>query len=292
MNSLRSIFRCARTGLFLIALGCTPVTVVHGQAGKPQHATAVVLVDTDDSFRLTVDAQDEGIIMPSQSQKIAVPLGDHIVKCIVEDVPDVVRRKAVEAKSSEQAVAIVALKALHIQYHQQAQPQPQQAAPPEENARAAEENQRTQQNELLETRNSLMGTWQNVVQKQLPALSGCRETGWIRHTTILRVYSSNEPTSDVLAAQQQSKSHFHDVRRKTCKVSDNEPDDWFDQGNIQLTSDQPSVIDLADEDIDDDGQRLGTFSHYIGEITFINGNKISIDWKQGMSEKAEYDRVN
>jgi hypothetical protein len=37
---------------------------------------------------------------------------------------------------------------------------------------------------------------------------------------------------------------------------------------------------------------LGTFSHYIGEITFINGNKISIDWKQGMSEKAEYDRVN
>lgn len=122
----------------------TTTHAAQSQTKKPVASTTILLVDTDDSCRLTVDDQDEGVITPDQSKKIKVGLGDHIVKCVVENAPDLVWRKVVVAKSSEQAAAIVALKALHIQYDQavgQAQQQKQQAA-------AAEQKRETDEKEF------------------------------------------------------------------------------------------------------------------------------------------------
>jgi hypothetical protein len=65
---------------------------------------------------LTVDDQDEGILTPAQSKKISVGFGDHIVKCVVEGTPDLMWRKLVQVKNTEQVAAMIGLKALHVQY--------------------------------------------------------------------------------------------------------------------------------------------------------------------------------
>ncbi len=89
---------------------------------QPQSATkgAVLLVDTDDACRLLIDDEDKGLITPDKSQKFKVSLGEHILKCTVESVPDLVWRKVVEVKDSSQVAAVISLKALHVQYVQAA----------------------------------------------------------------------------------------------------------------------------------------------------------------------------
>lgn len=81
---------------------------------------SVILVDTDDDCHLTIDDTDQGVVTPSQSKKVSVPPGEHVVKCVVDGVPDLVWRKVVEVKSSAQSAAMVSLKALHIQYNEAA----------------------------------------------------------------------------------------------------------------------------------------------------------------------------
>lgn len=92
----------------------------------------VILVDTDDECRLTLDDTDQGIIAPAASKKINVSLGDHILKCVVESVPELVWRKVVTVKSTDQVAATVSLKALHVQHDeavkQAKQKQEQEAA--------------------------------------------------------------------------------------------------------------------------------------------------------------------
>jgi hypothetical protein len=79
---------------------------------------SVLLVDTDDSCRLLIDDEDKGVITPDHSQKFNVALGEHLLKCSVEAIPDLLWRKVVDVKDTTQVVVVVPLKALHIQYNQ------------------------------------------------------------------------------------------------------------------------------------------------------------------------------
>jgi hypothetical protein len=132
-------------------------------SGASRKLTAVMLVDTDDACRLTVDDQDEGVVTPAQSKKINVGLGDHIVKCVVENFPDLMWRKIVEVKSSDQVAAMVQLKALHIQYDQavgQAQQQKEQAAAAKETVAAAEQKRKSDDAQFPEKFfTQVKGTW-------------------------------------------------------------------------------------------------------------------------------------
>lgn len=85
------------------------------QAPRP---TSVLLIDTDDSCRLMIDDEDKGVISPDHSQKFKITIGEHILKCTVETVPDLVWRKVVEVKDTSQVAAVISLKALHVQYSQ------------------------------------------------------------------------------------------------------------------------------------------------------------------------------
>jgi multidrug efflux pump subunit AcrA (membrane-fusion protein) len=112
-------FRTLTTTILLPTVLCVVTNpLAYGQMPKPVSSSSVVLVDTDDSCRLTVDDTDEGVITPDQSKKIKVGSGEHILKCFIENVPALTWRKVVEAKTSGQTVAIISLKALHIQYDQ------------------------------------------------------------------------------------------------------------------------------------------------------------------------------
>jgi outer membrane protein len=86
-------------------------------SGGPGRA-GVLLVDTDDACRLVLDGQDQGVVKPDQAKRISVNLGDHILKCTIEGIPDLVWRKVIEVKNSEQVAALISLKALHIQYEE------------------------------------------------------------------------------------------------------------------------------------------------------------------------------
>lgn len=77
-----------------------------------------LLVDTDDACFLALDDENKGLITPDREQRFSVSLGDHILKCIVPNAPDLVWRKAVSVKDSSQVAAVITLKALHIQYDQ------------------------------------------------------------------------------------------------------------------------------------------------------------------------------
>ncbi len=88
---------------------------------KPSTATAnskagAILVDTDDSCRLVLDGQYEGVVKPDESKKVAVAIGEHILKCTVEGIPDLAWRKVVDVKDSNQVAILVSLKIAHIQY--------------------------------------------------------------------------------------------------------------------------------------------------------------------------------
>jgi hypothetical protein len=75
-----------------------------------------ILVDTDDSCRLVLDGKDQGVVKPDEAKKISVGLGDHILKCTVEGIPDLAWRKVIEVKNSKQVAILISLKAIHIQY--------------------------------------------------------------------------------------------------------------------------------------------------------------------------------
>jgi hypothetical protein len=105
--------------LLLMSLFSFILPPVWAQAKSgPENALSKILADTDDSCRLMIDGADEGVLSPAQSKKISVSLGDHIVKCTVENVPDLMWRKIVTVKTSDQVPVLIALKALHIQYDQ------------------------------------------------------------------------------------------------------------------------------------------------------------------------------
>jgi hypothetical protein len=63
-----------------------------------------------------MDGTDQGVITPDQSKKMEVPFGEHVLKCTIEAVPDLVWRKVIEVNNSNQVAALVTLKALHVQY--------------------------------------------------------------------------------------------------------------------------------------------------------------------------------
>lgn len=286
----------------IILLPCTTSRAARGQTSKSSKPMAVLLVDTDDSCRLTVDDQDEGVITPDQSKKINVGLGDHIVKCVIEKAPDLMWRKVVEVKSSEQVAAMVALKALHIQYDQavgQAQQQKDQATAAKERA-AAEEKEETKHNDLLQARNNLIGTWQREEKGHLGRQTACGEyTMETSSAIILKVFGGIGSLPDVLTVQETTKHHVRKSNGKTCKVTLDRDNTETARGNIKVTLNQPIIIDTRCEDCEDSlaiervpaTRPEDIFS--TGEITVINGKKISIDWRAGgrYSGKMEYDKV-
>jgi hypothetical protein len=111
--------------LFLVLAGSPSYSeasseLKYGPKGPQQSASrgTALLVDTDEPCRLFVDDEDKGVITPAQSQRYKVNLGEHILKCTVESAPDLVWRKVVDVKDSSQVAAVIALKALHLQYEQ------------------------------------------------------------------------------------------------------------------------------------------------------------------------------
>ena len=77
-----------------------------------------LLVDTDYACHLFIDGDDKGMQSPEHSQKFKIGPDEHILKCSVEGVPDLVWRKVLDAKGASQVAAVISLKALHIQYDQ------------------------------------------------------------------------------------------------------------------------------------------------------------------------------
>lgn len=106
---------------------------------KPSKPTSVVLADTDDTCHLFLDDTDEGTITPAQSRKLKATPGEHIVKCSVEGIPDLLWRKVIEVKLGSQSAIVISLKALHIQHDQAIE---QQNKHQEQAAAAAEEEEK------------------------------------------------------------------------------------------------------------------------------------------------------
>lgn len=125
----------------------------HGQS-KPasQSHTATLLVDTDDKCRLVLDGADQDVITPDQSKKLQVAFGEHVLKCTIETAPDLIWRKVIEVKTADQVAALVALKALHIQYDQAVAHRNQAAASPQE--KHEPESSAAMQNPVVEKKGS------------------------------------------------------------------------------------------------------------------------------------------
>jgi len=169
LSSTPRIFTRRRRLLAALAVVASVVTS-HGQTKSvPPAHTAALLVDTDDPCRLALDGVDQGVLTPDQAKRLEVPFGEHVLKCSIEAVPDLVWRKVIEVKSSDQVAALVALKALHIQYNQAIVQRNQAAAAQEkhqsdvavaEQNRAAVKKGPTLQDALLFVQSSLnsMGT--------------------------------------------------------------------------------------------------------------------------------------
>ena len=79
-----------------------------------------LLVDTDETCQLFLDDEDKGEITPDRDMKFTVGIGEHILKCKIKGIPDLVWRKVVDVKSTSQVAEVVGLRALHIQYDQAA----------------------------------------------------------------------------------------------------------------------------------------------------------------------------
>jgi hypothetical protein len=137
--------------LLLNASGQQQSTSATKTGTKPAKPTSVLLADTDDTCDLFLDDTDEGAIIPSQSRKLKATPGEHIVKCSVEGIPDLLWRKVIEVRLGSQSAIVISLKALHIQYDQaiaQQKKQQEQAVEAEEKeklqAKAAVEEQKAQ----------------------------------------------------------------------------------------------------------------------------------------------------
>ena len=105
--------QCMRLALSFVLL---PVLCANGQANRANKNVGVILIDSDDSCHLQIDGEDEGAVKSGEARKISVSFGDHILRCAIEGVPDLVWRKVVGVKNSEQIAVLISLKALHIQY--------------------------------------------------------------------------------------------------------------------------------------------------------------------------------
>jgi len=101
---------------FFLAALCFASSSVAQVRGKPQRELGLVVMDTDDPCHLTVDGRDEGLISPTATKKLEVSAGEHILKCTIEEIPDLVWRKVVDVKNSHQVAALILLKALHMQH--------------------------------------------------------------------------------------------------------------------------------------------------------------------------------
>lgn len=107
-----------RRKLVLLAVVLLSFPFLVAQARTPVIKGSTLLVDTDDTCHLFMDDEDKGLVTADHSQKFKVDLGDHILKCTVEGIPDLVWRKVVSVKDSSQVAAVITLKALHLQYDQ------------------------------------------------------------------------------------------------------------------------------------------------------------------------------
>jgi hypothetical protein len=136
-----------------------------GAMQKSTAPTSVILVDTDEVCHLIIDDQDDGYVTPAQSRKIKVTFGQHIVKCISDSSPDIVWRQVVEAKSSQQVAAMVALKPLHNS-DQAATEQPAEGPPADEKAAPPEQN--TNASNPQELFGQLKGTWRRTTHDDDP----------------------------------------------------------------------------------------------------------------------------
>jgi hypothetical protein len=167
MEESGSVGSAARRGVLVVLILYSAFGL---QAQKePSHTPAsAVIVDTDDPCRLKVDDDDEGVITPARGKKIDVVSGEHILKCIVEDVPDLVWRKVVDVKTSQQAAALVVLKALHIQYDDALR----KATHQKETVGAVEQRRRNAE----ELRATFSGRW--------AAVSGSVKKGFIQELTV------------------------------------------------------------------------------------------------------------
>jgi len=165
------------------------IAIAHAQEKtKPpaaSHRKTVLLVDTDDPCRLSVDEDDQGVITPAEGKKITIAIGEHVVKCSIEDAPDLVWRKVVDA-GQDQVAAMVALKSLHLQYNQALDARKQQ----QEQAQAEEEKQKQYAEHLPEiTFANIKGTWR-----------------WKGHQTFNDAFGSGSVDSDVTLEFQDLKS--------------------------------------------------------------------------------------
>ena len=109
--------------IYAILVTCPAVAQTTNGSVSPKRQDATtsstsLLVDTDDSCRLAVDDKDEVVIMPDHATRVRVMVGSHIVKCVVENMPDLSWRKVLETKRGEQTVVLVVLRALHSQLDQ------------------------------------------------------------------------------------------------------------------------------------------------------------------------------
>jgi hypothetical protein len=277
------------TAVFLMSLLFLTGSAAHGQARKSEPQTTVLLVDTDDSCRLSVDDQDEGVITPAQAKKATISPGDHIVKCVVEGIPDLTWRKIVQTKSSEQVVAMVALKALHIQYDQ-AVSQAHHAAAAQEQAAAAAVELKMKQKELLQTANSLIGTWQRFDKTLSDLASKCPDEGYSLSTYTLKVYAGSGP--GVFNVEKFAPMLFHHVN-KSCKFTgDQVLMNVRYQGFIKLIPDKPiQIVVICDGCDSEQLAQHRTDNDSIGEISFIDANTISISWKQNMHSVMQLSRA-
>jgi len=88
------------------------------KAKQSGNKSATLTVDTDDACHLFIDDVDQGQITPEASHGFTIGVGEHILKCKNDTIPDLVWTKAVEVKDTSQVAAVVSLKALHVQYVQ------------------------------------------------------------------------------------------------------------------------------------------------------------------------------
>jgi hypothetical protein len=112
-----------QTTWILVAAIWVAFGLTRGQSQSTQasaNQTATLLVDTDDTCQLTVDDEDKGEITPDKDMKFSVGLGQHVLKCKIKTVPDLVWRKVVDVKTPSQVAEVVALRDLHLQYNQAA----------------------------------------------------------------------------------------------------------------------------------------------------------------------------
>ena len=141
----------------------------------------IILVDTDEACTLNVDGDDKGLISPSESKKISVTVGEHVLKCAVENEPDMVWRKVVDVKGPGQVAAMVALKSAHLQYEQsvdQARREKEKAeAAAEAVTQAAEQKRRAleaNKEQVLGRLRQMQGEWHSDTKDNVYYGRGCQ----------------------------------------------------------------------------------------------------------------------